>query len=62
VGNLGLTEIFVNVTSYLVCCMQSVTLHRNGGGQKVGLTLCYGSPCDGFTDVFVEEVSITALL
>jgi len=41
----------------VVRCLQSVTLHRNGGGQKVGLTLCYGSPCDGFTDVFVGEVS-----
>lgn len=33
-----------------------MTLRRNGGGQKVGLTLCYGSPYDGFTDVFVGEV------
>jgi len=45
-----------NITFYLVCYLQSVTLHRNGCGQKVGLTLCYGSPYDGFTDVFVGEV------
>jgi len=41
-----------------VCRVQSVTIHRNGSRQKVGLTLCYGTPCDGFTDVFVSEVSI----
>jgi len=54
-----------NITSYVQCfvdCMQSVTLYRNGSGQKVGLTLCYGSPYDGFTDVFVGEVSESSLL
>jgi len=46
------------MTSRQVCRVQAVTIHRNGSRQKVGLTLCYGSPCDGFTDVFVSEVSL----
>jgi len=38
-----------------VCRVQSVTIHRNGSRQKVGLTLCYGTPCDGFTDAFYQK-------
>ena len=35
---------------------QTVTLHRTGSNQKVGLTLCYGATYDGLTDVFISEV------
>jgi len=39
---------------------QTVTLHRTGSSQKVGLTLCYGATYDGLTDVFIGEVSMVS--
>lgn len=40
-------------------CFQEVTLRRSHCEEKLGLTLCYASPDDPETNIFVSEVSAT---
>ncbi|XP_054709260.1 E3 ubiquitin-protein ligase PDZRN3-like [Uloborus diversus] len=40
---------------------EEVTLHRNHCDEKLGLTLCYASPDDAETNIFISEIEVNSL-